>query len=715
MLKASSIGAYLRALVAFGAVIAALAVIPATASAAPAGALSQLGGQDGCLSTSGNTFNCAAGSAVKESTSTAVSPDDRNVYVAATDSGIEVLSRNTSSGAVSQLPGKDGCVTGDGRDDNGVADACGTASGLGSYSGDGPNYITVSPDGKTVYATNGGIDTLMVFERDTREGPSFGALKQVQCLRDTDTSTTCTKVEPGYSFDDLHAVTVSSDGAHVYAVSGEGGSNGAVFAFDRAADGTLTVPSAAKTHCVTLTGRNASGTPNQCRTARALKEPYHLALSSDGKQLYVASSEGDTTNGNGAVVTLSVQSDGSLSQPSGPAGCLDGSGSGDASDPTACAQGKPGMHDLNGVAVSPDGKSVYGAAAGNGGTSTPGAVEILSRDPATGSLTQDVATPAGCISVNGTDGNNGTAMNTCDKARGIEETYRITVSPDGGVVYVASQGNNSSTAPGTISVFSRASSGALTQLSDQDGCVSNATGADSQGGNTCAHGRALNGAYQLALSSDCTSAYVASQDNPKGLAVFSRQPCLAPLATTDPASAVTTVSATLNGTVNPRGSSTSVVFVYGTSTAYGSTTPTQSAGDGRTAAPVSANLSGLTPSTTYHYRVEATNAYGRAVGADRTFTTAAAPLAPAIARAPVKCVVPKLKHKTLAQAKKLIAKNHCRLGKVSASAAARRRGKLRVTKSSPKAGTVLPSGARVSVRLGSAARPAAPSKPHFTG
>ncbi|GAC1322192.1 MAG: hypothetical protein NVSMB25_16990 [Thermoleophilaceae bacterium] len=79
------------------------------------------------------------------------------------------------------------------------------------------------------------------------------------------------------------------------------------------------------------------------------------------------------------------------------------------------------------------------------------------------------------------------------------------------------------------------------------------------------------------------------------------------------------------------------------------------------------------------------------------------------------CVVPRLKHKTLGQTKTLLARKHCKLGKTNVSKAAKRRGRLRVTKSSPAAGTVLPNGARVAVRLGSPAAPAAKRKPSFTG
>lgn len=98
----------------------------------------------------------------------------------------------------------------------------------------------------------------------------------------------------------------------------------------------------------------------------------------------------------------------------------------------------------------------------------------------------------------------------------------------------------------------------------------------------------------------------------------------APTASTDPAGAVTDVAATLAGTVNSKGSPTSYHFEYGTTTAYGATTPATDAGSGTNAVAASASVSGLSPSTTYHYRVVASNAAGVAQGGDQTFTTAAA-------------------------------------------------------------------------------------------
>jgi hypothetical protein len=89
---------------------------------------------------------------------------------------------------------------------------------------------------------------------------------------------------------------------------------------------------------------------------------------------------------------------------------------------------------------------------------------------------------------------------------------------------------------------------------------------------------------------------------------------------TNTASNVTSFSATLNGTVNPNGSTANVHFQYGTTTSYGSTTASRSYTGGGTQ-PVSANIAGLSPNTTYHFRLVGTNIFGTTYGSDRTFTT----------------------------------------------------------------------------------------------
>jgi hypothetical protein len=99
-----------------------------------------------------------------------------------------------------------------------------------------------------------------------------------------------------------------------------------------------------------------------------------------------------------------------------------------------------------------------------------------------------------------------------------------------------------------------------------------------------------------------------------------------PVCVTTAATLVAGTSATLNGTVNANAASTAVTFEYGTTTAYGNTVPgVPSPVTGNTATAVSAAITGLTPNTLYHFRVNGVNSYGTTNGNDMTFTTAPPP------------------------------------------------------------------------------------------
>jgi hypothetical protein len=92
------------------------------------------------------------------------------------------------------------------------------------------------------------------------------------------------------------------------------------------------------------------------------------------------------------------------------------------------------------------------------------------------------------------------------------------------------------------------------------------------------------------------------------------------------ASVVTQTSATLNASINPNNQDTTYHFQFGPTTAYGTVLPAPDAdiGLGYGDVVVGQQLTGLSPGTTYHFRVIATNATsppGGTVGADRTFTT----------------------------------------------------------------------------------------------
>jgi uncharacterized repeat protein (TIGR01451 family) len=105
---------------------------------------------------------------------------------------------------------------------------------------------------------------------------------------------------------------------------------------------------------------------------------------------------------------------------------------------------------------------------------------------------------------------------------------------------------------------------------------------------------------------------------------------LTPNITTAPATNLAAYSATLNGTVDPHGLATTVHFEYGTTTTYGHVTANRSY-TGNTAQNVGGNITGLTPNTTYHFRLVGTNSSGTKYGSDRTFTTLSPTGAPGVA------------------------------------------------------------------------------------
>jgi hypothetical protein len=91
---------------------------------------------------------------------------------------------------------------------------------------------------------------------------------------------------------------------------------------------------------------------------------------------------------------------------------------------------------------------------------------------------------------------------------------------------------------------------------------------------------------------------------------------------------ITDTTAVLGARVDPNHSQTTYHFEYGTDTGYGNTTPVDSAGSGARSVAVSKAITGLQPSTEYHFRLVASNPAGDTEGADHAFTTDANPPQP---------------------------------------------------------------------------------------
>jgi hypothetical protein len=107
-----------------------------------------------------------------------------------------------------------------------------------------------------------------------------------------------------------------------------------------------------------------------------------------------------------------------------------------------------------------------------------------------------------------------------------------------------------------------------------------------------------------------------------------------PAVSTGGATSVSFGSATLNGSVNPRGSDASYYFQYGPTKAYGLQTGILDAGAGTKAVKVAIAVGGLQPLTQYHYRLVAINSGGPGFGGDHSFTTKRVPLSLAIFASP---------------------------------------------------------------------------------
>jgi hypothetical protein len=134
---------------------------------------------------------------------------------------------------------------------------------------------------------------------------------------------------------------------------------------------------------------------------------------------------------------------------------------------------------------------------------------------------------------------------------------------------------------------------------------------------------AISGSYGIAVDGSTHDVLVASKSNGNGsIDVYGPLGVYPPAVESEGAADVTAESASLLAQIDPDDEETTYRFEYGTSEAYGQSTPESSPiGSGLSGLSVTAHIQGLQAATTYHYRVVATSAVGQTLGADHTFTT----------------------------------------------------------------------------------------------
>ncbi len=425
--------------------------------ASPRGTLTQLKGKRGCLvDRSAKAGSCGRARALAGagpfmgSRAIAVSPDGKNVYVAASKSdAIAVFRRNQKTGALTQAKGGRGCVA------EGGANGCATAIGL-----DGPNSVAVSPDGRNVYATSRASSSVTAFRRNRRTG----ALRQLP-----PESAGCISVLPvpgcagGRALLGADVVAVSPDGANVY-VGSFFGNAVAAFARNAEAGGALGQPGGAE-GCV------AEGGAEGCAAGIGLGAVEGLAVSRDGSAVYAASA----LSGALAVLTRDPEG-GSLSQAGDGAGCI-------AAALPGCAAGVQ-LEGANAVATSPGNDVVY--------------VTSLLADSVT--VFQPATTAAGMAQKGGTAGCVVWLRSVgCGFGRALQAPEGVAVSPDGYSVYAAAFRS------GALDVFDRnRESGSVSQKPGAAGCLARRAVQD------CGPGRALAGVSSIAVSGDGRFVYTTS-------------------------------------------------------------------------------------------------------------------------------------------------------------------------------------------------------------
>jgi 6-phosphogluconolactonase (cycloisomerase 2 family) len=281
--------------------VKALLGVVATVAAASAAALGQLPGAAGCLNRSGSS-SCAAARAVANPLAVAASRDGKSLYATGGIGSlgrVGVFARDPATGKLRQLAGRAGCLS------RVPSRACRTGRGLET-----PAAVAVSPDGRRVAIAGRNGRSIGLYRRN-----ASGALTATGCFQ-TQATPGCREtaglqhvsalafspngevlgagsraglVSFTYDAGSLSfaefvptkgavALAFTRDSASLYAVGG-GGERGWMDVFELDTDGQMN-----RIQCV------EQGEPAGCQAANGLQQPVGVAVSQDGRHVYVASS-----------------------------------------------------------------------------------------------------------------------------------------------------------------------------------------------------------------------------------------------------------------------------------------------------------------------------------------------------------------------------------------------------------------------------------------
>ena len=345
---------------------------------AQTGALAQLAcvSNNGTDGRDGTDGACADGDALRGASSVAVSPDGKFVYVTSYYSNGVAILSRDDAGRLTQV----GCVR--------AVSTCTPAPFL-----IGASDIAISPDGTSAYVAAYDADTVVSFSRD----PATGLLKTLGCVSDDGSDRLCTK---GNALRGPIAVTVSKDGRFVYVAAEE-------------SDSVLTFTRDPATGAITQTGCLMDDAPKggSCTGVTTLASPVALELSADGDLLWAAASD------SGAIVALARDRTTGLLRK---VGCV--SEQTDEPQDDGCAH-VPTLSGPTGITVTPDGRRVI--------VGINSGLAVFDRVQATGGLAY-----AGCLT--DADYYDEDVVKGCTLAHGVADAVAVAVSPDSRNVYSVS-------------------------------------------------------------------------------------------------------------------------------------------------------------------------------------------------------------------------------------------------------------------------------------